>query len=68
MANEMPGHGEHAKLRHAINNRLNALSMQVELGLHFYRTGDAEAVERTLGKVVVDCKRFAAEIGELLED
>jgi len=57
-----------ADLRHAINNRLNALSMQAELGLHFLEAGNPAAAGEALGKIVSDCRRYSAEFAEQLAD
>jgi hypothetical protein len=68
MAEAHDGLDVRAELRHAINNRLNALSMQAELGLHFIEAGSSEAAGEALGKIVADCKRYSAELSQLLAD
>lgn len=68
MAEDPIGTEQRAELRHAFNNRLNALSMQAELGLHFLETGNGEAAAEALGKIVSDCKRYSSELSELLAD
>lgn len=57
-----------AELRHTINNMLNALSMQAELGLHFVEQGEREAAEQALRRITTDCKRYSEELRALLGD